>query len=42
MLNAVGGDQVKLTVNLTVKMVVAEEGSMHDNGLQVQLMIEWE
>jgi hypothetical protein len=42
MLKAIFGDQMRLTVNLTVKMVVAEKISRHDNGLQAPLMIEWE
>ena len=31
-----------MTVDLTVKMLLAEQSSMHDNGLHVPLMIEWE
>ena len=42
MLKAIFGDQFKLTVNLTVKMLVAEKTSIDDNGLQAPLMIEWE
>jgi hypothetical protein len=42
MLNAVFGYQMKLTVNLTVKMLRADKSSRRDNGLQVPLMIEWE
>jgi len=42
MLQAIFGDPMRLTVNLTVKMLVAEETSMDDNGLPVPLMIEWE
>jgi len=42
MLKAVLGYQMKLTVNLTVKMLLAEKSSIRDNGLQVPLMIEWE
>lgn len=42
MLNAIFQDQFKLTVILTVKMVIAEKSSIRDNGLQVPLMIEWE
>ena len=42
MLKAIFGDQMKLTVNLTVKMVRAEKHSRHDNGLQEPFMIEWE
>ena len=33
---------LKLTVNLTVKMLVAEKSSIDDNGLQAPLIIEWE
>jgi len=42
MLKGIFGDQMKLTVNLTVKMVRAEKSSRYDNGLQAPLMIEWE
>jgi len=42
MLKAIFGDQMRLTVNLTVKMMVAEKSSIRDNGLQAPLMIEWE
>jgi hypothetical protein len=42
MLNAVFGYQVKLTVNLTVKMLLAKNTSIRANGLRVPLMIEWE
>jgi hypothetical protein len=42
MLKAIFGDQMKLTVNLTVKMRVAEKTSIGDNGLQAPLMIEWD
>lgn len=42
MLNAVLGYQMKLTVNLTVKMARVAKSSRRDNGLQVPLMIEWE
>jgi hypothetical protein len=42
MLKAIFGDQMRLTVNLTVKMLVAERTSIHDKGLPVPLMIEWE
>jgi hypothetical protein len=42
MLNAVLGYQMKMTVNLTVKMVGAEKSAMRDNGLQLPLIIEWE
>jgi hypothetical protein len=42
MLKAVLGYQMKLTVNLTVKMLLVEKSSIRDNGLQVPLMIEWE
>jgi len=42
MLKAIFGDQMKLTVNLTVKSLLCEKTSIRDNGLQVPLMIEWE
>jgi hypothetical protein len=42
MLKAIFGYQMKVTVNLTVKMLVAEKTSIGDNGLQEPLMIEWE
>lgn len=42
MLKAIFGDQIKMTVNLTVKMLRAEKSSIRDNGLQAPLMIEWE
>jgi len=42
MLKAIFGDQMKLTVNLTVKIVAAEKTSIVDNGLQAPLIIEWE
>jgi hypothetical protein len=41
MLKAIFGYQMKMTVNLTVRMLLAEETSIGDNGLQVLLMIEW-
>ena len=41
-LNDIFGDQMRLTVNLTVKMPLAERTSKWDNGLHMQLMIEWE
>jgi hypothetical protein len=41
MLNAVLGDQMKLTVNMTVRMLLGEKTSIPDNGLQAPLMIEW-
>jgi hypothetical protein len=34
--------QTQMTVNLTVKMLLAEESYRRDNGLQAPLMIEWE
>jgi len=40
--NAVLGHRMKLTVNLTVKMLPAEKSSLRDDGLHVPLMIEWE
>jgi hypothetical protein len=39
---AIWGDQMKLTVNLAVKMMVSEKSSLRDNGLHAPLMIEWE
>jgi len=42
MLNAIFGDQIKLTVNLTVKLMVVEKTSLRDNGLPMPLIIEWE
>ena len=42
MLKAIFGDQMKLTVNLTVKILAAEHISISDNGLQAPLMMEWE
>lgn len=33
--------QMKLTVNLTVKLVVTAKTSIRDNGLLVSLTIEW-
>ena len=42
MLKDIFGDQMQMTVNLTVKMLVADKTSIGDNGLQVPLMIEWE
>lgn len=42
MLIVIFGDQTQMTVNLTVKMLLAEKSSIHDNCLQAPLMIEWE
>jgi len=42
MLKANFGDQMRLTVSLTVKLLDHEATSTRDNGLQVPLMIEWE
>lgn len=42
MLNAISVYPMQMTANLTVKMLLAEESSLCDNGLQVPLMIEWE
>jgi len=42
MMKGVFGDQMKLTVNLTVKTLLAERTSKWDNGLHMPLMIEWE
>ena len=36
------GDQMKLTVNLTVKMLLTKKTAIRDNGLQAPLIIEWE
>jgi len=42
MLKDIFGHQMKLTVNLTVKMLLAEKRSIGDNGLHAPLTIEWE
>ena len=42
MLNANFGYQLQMTVDLTVEMLLTKNSSMHNNGLQVPLMIEWE
>lgn len=42
MLKAIFGDQMKMTVNMTVKVLLAEESSMCYNILQAPFMIEWE
>jgi hypothetical protein len=42
MLRAIFWDQMKLTVNLTVKIFVATITSIGDNGSQMPLTIEWE
>ena len=42
MLNANFGYQMQMTVDLTVEMLLAENSSIHDNGLEAPLMIEWE
>jgi len=42
MLKAIFGDQMRLTVNLTVKALLAERTSKWDNGLHMPFMIEWE
>jgi len=42
MLNVIFQDQFELTVNLTVKMLLAERTSKWDNGLDMPFMIEWE
>jgi hypothetical protein len=42
MLKAIFGDQVRLTVNLTVETLLAEQTSKCDNGLHMPLMIKWE
>ena len=33
---------MKLTVNLTVNVIVADKIFMRDNGLQAPLMVKWE
>jgi len=35
------GYPMQMTVDLTAKVLVEEENSKRDNGLQVPLMIEW-
>jgi len=42
MMKSVFWDQMKLTVNLTVKMLLGEKSSIGDNGLQPPATIEWE
>ena len=42
MLNAYLGYQMQMTVDLTVEMLLTENSSIHDNGLEAPLMIEWE
>ena len=42
MLKAIFGYQMQMTVNLTVKMLLTEKNSKHDNCLQVPFTIEWE
>jgi len=42
MLKGIFGDQMRLTVILTVKMPLAEQTSKWDNDLHMPLMIEWE
>lgn len=42
MLKALLEYQMQMTVNLTVKMLLAEKSSIHDNCLQVSFIIEWE
>ena len=42
MLNANFGYQMKVTVDLTVEMLLTEISSIRDNGLEAPLMIEWE
>ena len=34
--------EIQMTVNLTVKMLLAERTSKCDNGLHMPLIIEWE
>ncbi len=40
MLKAILGYQVQMTVNLTVKMLIADNSSMCDDGLPVSFTIE--
>ena len=42
MLNANFGNQMQMTVDLTVEMRLTEKSSLFDNGLEVPLIIEWE
>ena len=42
MLKAIYGDQMRMTVNLTVKMPHAEDKTIYYNDLEAALMIEWE
>jgi hypothetical protein len=42
MLKATFGDQIRLTVNMTVKMLLEARTSKWINQLQAPLMIEWE
>jgi hypothetical protein len=42
MLKAIFGEQMRLTVNLTVKMLLEERTDNWINQLQAPLMIEWE
>jgi len=42
MVKGIFGDQMRLTVNLTVKTLLAERTSKWDNDLHTLLMIEWE
>jgi len=42
MLNANFGYQMQMTADLTAEMLLTEESSIRDNGLEAPLMIEWE
>jgi hypothetical protein len=42
MLKAIFGEQMRLTVSLTVKMLLEERTSKWINQLQAPLTIEWE
>ena len=42
MLNAIFGDQMRMTVNLTAKTLMASYDSLQINTLEGLLMIEWE
>ena len=42
MLKAVFRDQMRMTVNLTVKTLMAAYDSLQFNGLEGLLIIEWE
>ena len=42
MLNANFWYQMQMTVDLTVEMLLTENSSIRDNGLEALLIIEWE